>query len=302
MTHGLVFAVLVFFCWLLLACALYNLVVTIASLVSALLEAFAFVMPSTVNPGRIAPKRRPHVDTKHKQQTSTSGGSVQPGISKAFERLQEEIDIPDNDAPLSNGVFRRAFSQVFSMLFQHCTELTNSVAELKDQNKQLKADVQSQQVEIQLLRRHVTSLASALHSTGVANTSSNVLIHGIPESPSETLFDLNFAAMQQLRKLDPDVVVNPTDILTVDRLGLQCPAASNRQRPLVVKLKSSRLSRQVAKASFTRYMSNKEAFRDKPYMTLHATPGAYKPNHLAFPKLKSPKEARSGGRLKCDRC
>lgn len=234
--------------------------------------------------------------------TPTSGCSSKPPFFESLKQLQEQLDIPDNDAPLSNGVFRRSFSQVFSMIFQHCIELANNVDQLAEQNRQLKADIQSQQVEMQLLRDQVTSLNSALHSTGGVNTSSNVLVHAIQESPNETLFDMRRVALQHLRSLDISTPIQPADIMTVNRLGLQLSQVCNRQRPLVVRLKSSALCKQLANASYKKYVSDRKAAQGKPYVTLHTANRSVKRSLVDINKFKSLDVAKSGERRQRGDC
>lgn len=102
-------------------------------------------------------------------------------------------------------------------------------------------------------------------------------MHAIPESPNETLLDMRRVALKQLRALDPDIGVEAADVILVNRLGRTASQSSTRQRPLLVRLKSSKLCRQLAQASYKRFVANRDAMQGKPYVTLHTvthrTPG-----------------------------
>lgn len=241
-------------------------------------------------------RRMPCAKGKQQQTTATSGRSSTPSLPNSLLQLQEQLNVPDDDAPLSNGVFRRAFSQVFSALFEHCTGLANNITELMEENKRLKADMQTQHVEIQQLRNQVTLLTSSVQSAGLVNISSNVLVHGIQESANETLLDMKRNALQHLSSVDTSIVVNSADILTVNRLGLPKQQSSSQQRPLVVRLTSSKLCRQLAKASYTRYISDKEGVRGKPYITLHLHSRALYRNNTGNGKVTISTEPTRGER------
>lgn len=226
----------------------------------------------------------------------TAGSSAGSTLLVGLQQLQEQLGVPDNSAPLSNGVFRHAFSQVFSMLFEHYAGLAKNLSELSEENKRLKSDVQSQRVEIQLLREQVSSLSSSFYSTGPPSISANVLVHAIPEAPNESLFDLRRTALKQLRALDPGV--DTTDIVCVTRLGHMIPKTTTRQRPLVVRLRSPNLCRQLANVSYKKFIADKEAMRGKPYVTLHLPPRAALRNSYAAGEINVSMKPSSGERRK----
>lgn len=231
------------------------------------------------------------MDNLKKRTSDDSAGSA---LFVCLQQLKEQLDVPDDNAPLSNGVFRRAFSQVFSMLFEHCAGLAKNVADLSEENKSLRSDVQNQRVEIQLLRKQVTSLSSSIYSAGQSSTLANVLIHAVPEAPNESLLDIRRTALKQLRALDNKI--DTADIVCVSRLGHMIPKAPTRQRPLVVRLSSPRLCRQLANASYRRFVADKESMRGKPYVTLHNFPGTTSRNSYKASQFKVLMKPDSGER------